>query len=856
MERARSPFGRTPALRRVLAFAVGSSAFALPLRLEAALDLGALLRGAVESRALPRPVGARVGVVTEVPAGGARPAGFVAISTLRSGAELGVLETTEARLSLLVAEHPALRFDWSPPLRALLDRADGWLRASSFRNATGLTGRGVVVGIIDTGMDPTHPDLRDENGATRVRYWLDFSMNRAELHPDLEDELGCGNEADGRTPCAVLDGGDVTELLENDEPGDDPRDPVGHGTHVASLAAGNGFSQRPPRYVGVAPEASLIVARVLRRDGGIYDVDVLKAARFVFARAAELGMPAVVNLSLGSDFGGHDGTSPIERGLAGLVGTEHPGRAIVVAAGNSAGLYEGLGTGAPEPLGVHTDVHVPGGTNALIPIITPVSASGVTNGTIYAWVGTRPGDELAVGVDDTSGTVLEPVPLGAQAVTERGEVEVVVVNGASNAGSPVPEGASGAVVMLDGRFPSGVVFGLRLEGAGSANVWVQGEGGFHPDVSFGPLVPRATKDSTVNVPASSPALIAVGATLNRNEWIDVNGETVSFEAFGALEQAPLDTTSYFSSAGPNALGGLKPDLVAPGAFVVGAMAANADPRDAGASGMFAGGAQCAAAGLAATCLLTDDFHAVSSGTSMAAPLVTGAIALLFQRDPSLDQDEVRALLQSGARRPEGVVLDEQQVGAGGLDLERTLEALEAGDAGRSPGAGSALVLSQSFVHPDPAWPFEGLVQARDDAGRVADGFDESRLVVEVLGGSVRERLVRLAPGLYRFSAAAESGGGGRDLTVTLRFDGRVLVQKTLPIAVDSALATALPSARGGCSLAKGSRGALWPAWFGLAALAWLRARRSTRAPRGARTGRRPDRTAGSRRRVRCARRRR
>src|SRR6185369_10266768 len=139
--------------------------------------------------------------------------------------------------------------------------------------------------------------------------------------------------------------------------------------------------------------------------------------------------PAVVNLSLGTDFGAHDGSSPIERGLESLVGEGHPGRAIVVAAGNSAGLLRGFGSGAPEPLGVHTEVHVPEGSSTLVPIITPPTSSGVTEGTIYVWITLRPGDALGLGVERKAGTVLEPVGPGGQAIADDGLVEVTVVNG-------------------------------------------------------------------------------------------------------------------------------------------------------------------------------------------------------------------------------------------------------------------------------------------------------------------------------------------------------------------------------------------------------------------------------------------
>ena len=319
-------------------------AFGVAPRARADLDLGALVRASEHgaSSALPRALREPVSVVVELPDGATVPDGFVSIA-----ARLGVLELDAARLRTLARERPELSFDWAPSRRLLMDRADGFAHVSSFRNETGLTGRGVVVGIVDSGVEPTHPDLRGENGRSRILWWLDFSRGPLGRHPELEAELGCVG-ADGAGRCAVLDGADVEELLANGEPTDDPGDALGHGTHVASLAAGSGRSSEPPAYVGVAPEASFVIVRAMRPGGGIFDADILKAARFVFDRAEEASMPAVVNLSLGSDFGGHDGSSGLERGLESLVGPAFPGRAIVVAAGNSAGLFDAI-PGIPGP---------------------------------------------------------------------------------------------------------------------------------------------------------------------------------------------------------------------------------------------------------------------------------------------------------------------------------------------------------------------------------------------------------------------------------------------------------------------------------------------------------------------------
>jgi subtilisin family serine protease len=825
-----------------LAAAVSCALLALGSEAYAQLDLGRFVRAPPPSaaprpaeplRGLSRVLAQRVSAIVEVPWGSERPARFVPIGPAANGAELGVLSLAPSGVAELSRTRSDLRLFWSPPLRLAMDRADGWVHASGFRNVTGASGQGVLVGIVDTGVDPTHADFRDENGRTRIRYWLDFSRERAGLHPELEDALACraAPTDDTEDPCAVFTGRDLEDLIRNSDPSDDLVDPLGHGTHVASLAVGNGRANVPPRYVGVAPAAELVVARVLRRDGSIYDADVLKAVRFVFDRADALGMPAVVNLSLGSDFGGHDGSSALERGLASMVGPEHQGRAIVVAAGNSATLYEGLGGGAPEPLGVHTQVHVPDGAEAVVPLVTPHTSSG-TEGTVYVWVATRPGDDLAIGVDDVSGRVIEPLGRGEQLSKQRGDAEIAVVNGSGSEDSPIPAGTSGAVVLIDGSWGPNQTFGLRLEGPATAQIWVTGQGGLSPERSLGPLLPRASKAGTINVPGSSPALIAVGATLNRTTWPTVADGVVSFPAFGALDPAPEDSLAFFSAAGPNAAGTLKPDLVAPGANVIGALAGTADPRAAQASSFFADTGGCEARGYSPYCFVADASHAVSSGTSMAAPLVTGAVALLFERDPSLDQTRVRALLQAGARRPEGFVSTPQQVGPGVLDLERTLEALAAGDAARLPGSHTDITLADDFIHPDPSWSLEGLVAVRDDEGQIADGFPESRLRLEIAGDSgaeIVETPLRIAPGLYRFRVAAPAGSGGRVLSLAVRFDARVIATKVVPIAVDPALAREAPAARGGCGITPSKPLAFAPVAFAFSALLLARGVRRRRA---------------------------
>jgi subtilisin family serine protease len=738
----------------------------------------------------------RLAALIEVPAGvDARAAGLEPVAP-----GLATLDAAPSELLALGRAHPAWTITWSPPRHPLLDQAAKWIEAPAFRNDTGDTGKGAIVGIVDTGVDPSHPDLRTADGRTRIAWFLDLSREPAGLHPDLESEYGCTGKQ-GYT-CAVYDAADLDQMIAANIAGELPIDSEGHGTDVASLAAGNGLSNTPPRYVGIAPDATIVAVRATRSNADtILDSDILLGTRFVFDRAEAMKLPAVVNLSLGSDFGPHDGTSALERGLAAFVGPNEPGRAIVVAAGNSAAVYlPDAQSPYPGPWGTHTEVHVPYDSSVRVPVLTPPSSSDSTDsGTIYIWVGERAGDALDVGIDDEDGGWVDPLSPGDAASFNKSGLEATVFNATTQSGSPLSE-PTDAVVVLDGKWPAGETFAVRLEGHGTADLWVQSEGAFAPD-GVGALFPRATKEGTINVPASSPALIAVGATLNRTSWVDRAGHLVQVDELGSVKDPVPDSSAYFSAAGPNALGDIKPDVVAPGVFVIGAMSALADPTKNGGTGLFAASDQCESG---TQCLVVDNYHAVASGTSMSAPLVSGALALWLAQDPTLTQDSLLTWLQAGARRLGGAVPLATQVGAGELDLEGMLDAkrAETNTSVREPAKrASWLVLSSSIAHPDPSWVIEGELELRDQGGRLADGFARSRLALETDPASVVEPLTRVAPGLWRFSVAAPAGTGGGSLTLRVSYAGALLAERTLPIAVDPWVAADGVAARGGCALA-------------------------------------------------------
>ncbi|MGK3981834.1 S8 family serine peptidase [Sorangium sp. So ce136] len=729
----------------------------------------------------------RIAVLVPLPAGAdARSLGLLPVAP-----GFGAVRLAPGEVGAFSAAHPELSLLTGPPRQPLLDRSKGWIRVEPYRKATGADGRGVIVGVVDTGIDVTHPDFRDENGKTRIKWLLQAGGPRG-LQPSLEHKYGCDDQ--DQSSCAIFSDVDIDAMLANGEPSI-LRDITGHGTHVASIAAGNGGPMvfKRPRYVGVAPAATLIVAAPSRPGEGFDDLDILKAVQFIFDRADELSMPAVVNLSVGSDFGPHDGTSPLEAGLAAMVGGDHRGRAIVVAAGNSGALYE---IGGGGPMGIHTEAHVSPHAETRVPIRTPSASRGQG----YVWITFRPGDEVSVGLEGPGGEewigLVEP---GSDAgyTGDDDETTGAVINRLANGKSPITAATNSAVVAFSGAWNAGE-FAVRLQGRGDAQLWVTGLGDVSPSHDLGLLFTRGIKQGTINVPASHPELLAVGCTINRVSW-KPQGSTASVRLM-SIDGVDLqeDSACDFSAAGPTPFGVAKPEISAPGGLVAAAMGRGVDPRD-GHGGLF----DMPGCPDDKPCFVVDDYHAIASGSSMSAPQVAGAIALLFQINPNLSQAEVTEVLQAGARYPKGEVPLDAQLGAGVLDLEGARLALEAVEAaGDEPALDrSWYVLSSTYARPDPSWPVWGTIEMRRPDGSPLGGLDH-KLTVALRGGVMHTPLRQVRRGLWRFAVAAPRGSGGSTLTVDVLYDGRSLGARELPVGSDVWMANGeLEAASSACSCA-------------------------------------------------------
>nr|WP_317282731.1 S8 family peptidase [uncultured Sellimonas sp.] len=189
-----------------------------------------------------------------------------------------------------------------------------------------LTGKGVLVGIIDSGIEYANMDFRNEDGTTRIQYLWDQTLK--------------GNAPAGYSIGTEFTKGQIDEALAQTDVGMRRNlvpsfDTSGHGTAVAGIAAGNGQNSNG-RYKGVATESELIIVKLgnPKGDGFPRTVELLQAADYITKKAEEMNRPVSINISFGNTYGSHDGTSLVERFLNEAAET---GRTLLsVGTGNEA----------------------------------------------------------------------------------------------------------------------------------------------------------------------------------------------------------------------------------------------------------------------------------------------------------------------------------------------------------------------------------------------------------------------------------------------------------------------------------------------------------------------------------------
>jgi subtilisin family serine protease len=685
-----------------------------------------------------------------------RRGGFEAQPLTRDIAKLQVTADELRRL----AQHPdVLVIEERRLLHPTLDRSAMAVGAPLARVTTGRDGTGVLIGVVDTGVDFRHADLRHADGTTRIAGLLDLANART-LHPELPDYDG----------AALWLREDIDAVLNAEASGQTPPSPIaemdsnGHGTHVSGIAASNGLatggSLPAGRYVGIAPGADLVVAQATHGGNTFTDTDVITGCQFAIDEAVREGKPIAVNLSLGGSGGPHDGSSDLEVALDELFPADQPGRALVIAGGNQGDLDRHAG-------GWILDGEL------TLPLFVPLSSDQGQLSLELWYVGA-----LSIEVDSPSGQPYGPVKPGTSFTSSNGQVGID--NGA--AAGVGASGRQGATISISGPTGAGVAIGtwtIRLSGSSHRwDSWVVDEPGPTGLVRF---LSNIAEDDLLSLPATAMNAITVGSFITRNGWITSAQEQITrTEIVGAV--------STFTPSGPTADGRFAPDLLAPGEYIISALSSDA-PATSSGSAFYVGPIDPLFA------VADDGVHGVLRGTSQAAPHVTGAIALMLQANPQLTESQLREILRVSARdMAHGYT---PRVGFGTLNVLGAMQYVEGKRGTGASASASSVGVSRDIVPPGDDVVIATVTPRAEDGTPLGPGH---QVLISASAGTPTGPVSDTGNGRYerRFAAHAPRGTVA---TISATVDGVPLSTRPSVYFVFSRVEIGQQFAtRGGCAI--------------------------------------------------------
>lgn len=461
------------------------------------------------------------------------------------------------------------------------------------------TGKNVIIGFVDQGIDYTHPDFIAPNGQSRVLYYWDHSMPYdAQRTPQ---PYGYGQVWNNQE----IQNGICTSTEESSA----------HGTSVAGVATSNGLANGKQK--GMAPEANIIMIET-NFNLPNWTLTVADACDFVFKKADSLGVPAVVNLSVGSYLGSHDGDDPASEMMETLL-DEKPGRIIVCAAGNAGswGKY-------------HVRDYVTLDTSFFWIQPNPTSQLGAN--TVYADVWADITDatwSYSFGANKSSGNFNERAHTQFRLATSNLTSTIYDTlwrNGNRIATIEIYPEQIGSNIHLEIFFSHvdsiNYIYSFKTKGSGMYDAWTGSTTiGLNnivqtlPTSSVYPRIIHYNHPDTLQTVVSSwncsEKVISVGNFRNRMNHIDKNGNIYSVPI---TYNATVGQLSPNSSKGPTRKGIVKPDVSA-----CGDVSLSAGPNWILNTPLYY------------TSVDIDGLHVRNGGTSMASPVIAGIAALYLEK---------------------------------------------------------------------------------------------------------------------------------------------------------------------------------------------------------------------------------
>lgn len=491
-----------------------------------------------------------------------------------------------------------------------------------------LTGKGVLVAVIDSGISYWNQDFRKADGSTRIRYLWDQVLGMEFSMEQINEALATGSREQAEQIVPSID-------------------TTGHGTAVAGIAAGSG-ERGGAVYAGTARESELLIVRLgaPRADSFPRTTELMRALTYTVKKAIELQMPVAINLSFGNTYGAHNGTSLLERFLDNI---SEIGRCVVcVGSGNEGASGGHVGgsvavTGRRERGSGVTGVRNTGSTTNIVNnfdtyVTENMTRVELTVGTYETGLNVQLWKEytdryVVIMVSPSGESLLVDTDRPGKQTYQLGQTRILLYNG-----EPAPYLTSQEIYFDflpagDGKYLDSGVWTFLLEPietiTGNYTFYLPSGTARNESTRF----VRTTPDVTLTIPSTASKVITVGA------YNPVYESYADFSGRGYLYQEQVNSRTSDSF--------VKPDLVAPGVNVM------APDRNGG--------------------------YAPVTGTSFATPFVTGAAALLMQwgivegNDPYLYGEKVKAYLRRGAKPIRGErEYPNARVGYGAICVENSL----------------------------------------------------------------------------------------------------------------------------------------------------------------------------------------